>query len=135
MDPVVHFEMPYEDRERMAKFYRSAFDWQIQLLGPEMFHYVLATTTETGDTGPKKPGAINGGFFPQQHDGPRLHPSVVVAVQDIKEAMEKVKSAGGKVLGEPMDIPGIGQYVSFTDTEGNRLSMLQPLPRNAPEKR
>ena len=26
-------------------------------------------------------------------------------------------------------IPGIGQYVSFMDTEGNRVSMLQPLPR------
>jgi hypothetical protein len=24
MDSVVHFEMPYENRERMAKFYKSA---------------------------------------------------------------------------------------------------------------
>ena len=36
MDPVVHFEMPFEDRERMAKFYRSAFGWQTQMLGEEM---------------------------------------------------------------------------------------------------
>jgi predicted enzyme related to lactoylglutathione lyase len=28
-----------------------------------------------------------------------------------------------------MMIPGVGQYVSFMDTEGNRVSMLQPLPR------
>jgi hypothetical protein len=33
------------------------------------------------------------------------------------------------VLGEPMEIAGIGMYVSFMDTEGNRVSMLQPLPR------
>jgi len=33
---------------------------------------------------------------------------------------------GGKVLGEPMQIPHIGRYVSFFDTEGNRVSMLQP---------
>jgi predicted enzyme related to lactoylglutathione lyase len=26
-----------------------------------------------------------------------------------------------------MDIPGVGAYVSFEDTEGNRASMLQPL--------
>ena len=25
MNSVVHFEMPYDDRERMAKFYRDAF--------------------------------------------------------------------------------------------------------------
>jgi predicted enzyme related to lactoylglutathione lyase len=30
-----------------------------------------------------------------------------------------------------MQIPGIGDYVSFIDTEGNRVSMLQPLPRSA----
>jgi predicted enzyme related to lactoylglutathione lyase len=42
--------------------------------------------------------------------------------------MKKVMKAGGKVLGEPMAIPGVGQYVSFFDTEGNRVSMLQPAP-------
>jgi hypothetical protein len=26
-----------------------------------------------------------------------------------------------------MDIPGVGGYVSFTDSEGNRVGMLQPL--------
>jgi predicted enzyme related to lactoylglutathione lyase len=50
-------------------------------------------------------------------------------VNDVKQAMSKVKQVGGKLLGEPMEIPGIGQYVSFTDTEGNRVSMLQSAPR------
>jgi len=27
MNSVVHFEMPYDDRERIAKFYRDAFGW------------------------------------------------------------------------------------------------------------
>ncbi len=40
--------------------------------------------------------------------------------------MKKVAAAGGKIIGEPMEIPGIGTYVSFYDTEGNRASMLQP---------
>jgi hypothetical protein len=51
---------------------------------------------------------------------------VVIAVEDIKEHMKSVEEAGGKVLGEPSDIPGVGLYVSFFDTEGNRVSMLQP---------
>jgi predicted enzyme related to lactoylglutathione lyase len=130
MNPVVHFEMPYDNRERLAKFYESAFGWQMQMLGDDMGSYVVATTTETDQNGPKKSGAINGGFFPKKPDWPAQHPSVVIAVDDIKEAMRNVAGAGGKVLGEPMEIPGVGQYVSFTDTEGNRVSMLQPLPRN-----
>jgi predicted enzyme related to lactoylglutathione lyase len=38
----------------------------------------------------------------------------------------EVAEAGGEVLGEPMEIPGHGLYVSFFDTEGNRVSMMQP---------
>ena len=126
MNPVVHFEMPAEDRKRMAQFYTKAFGWQTEMLGPEMNDYVVVTTTESDDNGPKTPGAINGGFFPKKEDWPAQYPSVVIAVDDIEVAMDKVSDAGGKVLGEPMEIPGIGQYVSFSDTEGNRVSMLQP---------
>jgi uncharacterized protein len=129
MDSVVHFEMPYENRERMAKFYKSAFGWQTQMLGQEMGNYVMATTTETNDAGPTKPGAINGGFYGKTLDRPMQYPSVVIAVDDIKRSSEKVAAAGGKVLGEPMEIPGVGRYVSFVDSEGNRVSMLQPNPR------
>ena len=127
MNPVVHFEMPAEDRNRMAKFYTKAFGWQTQMLGPEMNEYVLVTTTEPGENGrPKDPGAINGGFYKKSADMPAQYPSVVIAVGDIKEAMKKVTEAGGKVLGEPMEIPGYGLYISFFDTEGNRVSMMQP---------
>jgi uncharacterized protein len=130
MNPVVHFEMPYDDRVRMAKFYESAFGWQTQMLGEDMGNYVLATTTETDQSGPKRPGAINGGFFPRKPDWPAQYPSMVIAVDNIKESINKIREAGGEVLGEPMEIPGVGQYVSFIDTEGNRVSVLQPIPRN-----
>jgi len=128
MNPVVHFELPAENRQRMADFYSKSFGWKTEMLGKDMGNYVIATTTESDEKGPKKPGAINGGFFTKTDDMPAQYPSVVVAVDDINESMKKVMKAGGKVLGEPMEIPGIGQYVSFFDTEGNRVSMLQPAP-------
>ncbi len=71
-------------------------------------------------------GAINGRLFPFKADWPMQHPSVVIGVDDVRAAMARVAAAGGEVLGEPMPIPGIGDYVSFIDTEGNRHSMLQP---------
>ena len=130
MDSVVHFEMPYEDASRLAAFYSSAFGWQTQELGAEMGRYVLATTTKTEHGRPVTPGTINGGFFPRKADWPDQHPSVVIAVADVEASMRKVTQAGGKILGEPMHIPGVGRYVSFVDTEGNRVSMLQPAPRD-----
>jgi predicted enzyme related to lactoylglutathione lyase len=128
MNPVVHFEMPAADRNRMAAFYQRAFGWKTQMLGPEMGNYVVVTTAES-DVKPGAPaGAINGGFFEKKPDWPAQHPSVVIAVEDVSAAMQRVNAAGGKTLGEPMQIPGVGKYVSFYDTEDNRVSMLQPDP-------
>jgi predicted enzyme related to lactoylglutathione lyase len=126
MNPVVHFEMPYENSDRLMKFYSQVFGWQMQKLGEDMGEYVLAATTELDEHRMvRRPGVINGGFYPKQSDSP-VCPSVAIAVESLKEAMKKIVDAGGKILGHPVEIPGIGQYVSFTDTEGNRVSLLQP---------
>ena len=137
-NPVVHFEMGYFNNERMKKFYESAFGWNLQQMGPEMGNYILAGTAETDEKGMvKTPGTINGGFY-QKNDNPLSHaPSVVIAVQDIKSAIKAIESNGGKILGamnekgehsmEPMMIPGVGLWISFQDTEDNRVSILQPL--------
>jgi predicted enzyme related to lactoylglutathione lyase len=133
MNPVVHFEMPAEDKRRMADFYTRVFGWQSQFLGPEMGEYVTVSTGETSEDGMiRERGMINGGFFDRTPDN--QHPSVVIAVDDIHEATKKVAAAGGRILdgqtpGQPDDIPGIGLYVAFIDTEGNRVSMLQPNER------
>src|SRR5437868_3563828 len=127
MDPVVHFELPAEDRKRMAKFYSSAFNWKTKMLGEEHGNYVLASTSETEKNGtPTHRGIINGGFYTKDENKPEQHPSIVIAVEDINKSMKKIENAGGKVLGEPMEIPGFGFYVSFLDTEGNRVSIMQP---------
>jgi uncharacterized protein len=127
MNPVVHFEMPAENRKRMADFYTEVFGWKTNQLGEDMGNYVLATTIDSDEKGmPKKPGAINGGFYQKTNDKPAQYPSLVIAVDNIREHMRQVEKSGGKVLGEPMNIPGVGLYVSFFDTEGNRVGMIQP---------
>jgi predicted enzyme related to lactoylglutathione lyase len=140
MSPVVHFEMGYNDKARMVKFYETAFGWKAQVMGPEMGNYVVAQTADTDENGMvKTPGTINGGFYAKT-DNPSSHaPSVVISVDDIKAAIEDVKASGGKILGgmtpegghtmEPTMIPGVGLWISIEDTEGNRVSILQPNPR------
>lgn len=130
-NPVVHFEMPAKDRKRVSDFYTNVFDWKMNQLGEEMGNYIVAHTAETDENNMvKTPGTINGGFW--QTDEENVPPHVVISVDDIQEAAKKVTEAGGKVLGgqkgdgTPDDIPGIGLYSSFIDTEGNRVGMLQP---------
>jgi uncharacterized protein len=127
MNPVVHFEMPFEDAKRMADFYTKTFGWQSQHMGEQMGNYVTVATTESDQNGrPKMPGAINGGFFPKRTDDAAQYPTVVISVPDIKESIKKISEAGGKVTSDPVEIPGIGWYAPFTDTEGNRVALLQP---------
>lgn len=94
MDSVVHFEMPYANRDRMSRFYESAFGWHTQMLGDEMGNSVVATTTETDERGPKQPGKINGGFFPRKPDYAAQYPSVVIAVADIDEFGQESHQGG-----------------------------------------
>ena len=133
MNPVIHFEMPATDASRMRKFYESAFGWETTDSGPAMGHYILAHTTATDKDGMvQTPGAINGGFYERTNDPLSQYPSIVISVDDISEAMEKVKKAGGTVIGgmkgdgTPDLIPGIGLFASIIDTEGNRISILEP---------
>lgn len=133
MNPVVHFEMPAKDRKRVADFYSKVFGWKMNQLGPEMGNYLIAQTAETDENNMvKTPGAINGGFWESQEAAP---PHVVISVDSIEEAMKAVEEAGGKIIGGGSgpgkidDIPGVGRYISFEDSEGNRVGMLQPAQR------
>jgi predicted enzyme related to lactoylglutathione lyase len=131
-NPVVHFEMPAKDKKRVAEFYTNAFGWDMKQLGSEMGNYVLAGTTDTDENNMvKTPGTINGGFFDYKDDDLNRAPHLVISVDDIQESIKAVEQAGGKIIGEQMDIPGIGKYVSFRDTEGNIVGILQPNTPNA----
>lgn len=138
MNPVVHFEMGYVDRERAKAFYHNTFGWHMNQLGADMGNYVIAHTTDTDKNGMvQTPGAINGGFY-QKTDDPSSHaPSIVISVPNINAAMQAVQDNGGTIMGgmnekgervmDPQMIPGVGLWISAQDTEQNRFSLLQPL--------
>lgn len=127
---IVHFEIEAQDKERATKFYEQAFGWKMQVSGPETGGYVVVITGTPND--PKDPG-INGGIF-QGGEKKELNAySCVIGVEDIDKAIADVKSAGGKVLGEKMNIPTVGIYAKCEDTEGNRFTLLQPSPDMMPK--
>jgi predicted enzyme related to lactoylglutathione lyase len=97
MDPVVHFEMPYDDRERIARFYQSVFGWKLQMMGEDMGNYVLASTAERDlmPEGKAFRGAIDGGFFPRSPDMPGQHPSVVAACRTSGVMKRSTRRAAG----------------------------------------
>lgn len=125
--PVVHFEMPYENASRVSDFYKKAFGWEMQPQPAEYGGYVVAVTTEVDEKSqrPKEPGAINGGFYPKEKSA-NPYPSFVIGVEDINQTLLSIKKAGGTVISEAAEIPQLGMWAVFIDTEGNKVSVLQP---------
>jgi uncharacterized protein len=128
MNPVVHFEMGYSDDARVSKFYSEVFGWKMQHLGENMGNYIVAQSGKTDEKGIlKETNIINGGFYKTEVKSESTT-HVVISVDNLLDHIAKVKAAGGEITSEAMDIPGIGTYASFKDTEGNSVGMLQPVP-------
>ncbi len=117
---IVHFEIPFDDGDRAQRFYREAFDWELQSM-PGM-GYTLVTTGPSGDQGPKEPGFINGGMM-SRSDSPSPSPILVVDVASIDTALERIGSLGGETLRgkEPVGDMGFAAYVR--DPEGNVVGL------------
>ena len=121
-DSVVHFEVPYDDADRARTFYGDVFGWQIQSM-PE-FDYNFVQTGATGEDGmPSDRGYIGGGMAQRSKDFER--PVITIAVDDMDAALEKVSSAGGSPVGEPMKVGEMGIAGYFTDPEGNVMGLWQ----------
>jgi predicted enzyme related to lactoylglutathione lyase len=122
MDKVVHFEIPFENKQRAMKFYSETFGWQLTDM-PQM-NYVMASTVEVDDKHmPKESGAINGGLFERPKEAP--NPTVYVGVESVDTSVKKVEAAGGKVITAKTPLPGMGAFARVADTEGNVIGLFE----------
>ena len=119
---VVHFEIPYDDRERANTFYTEAFGWSMRPL-PEM-RYQLATTGPSDGGPPSEPGFINGGLL--ERGLPVAGPVVVLSVEDIDACLEHVERLGGETVSAKQPVDDLGFSAYFRDTEGNLMGLWQP---------
>lgn len=124
MNKVIHFEIPFDDQERAKKFYQDVFGWQITAY-PEMDYNLAVTTPSDEKTGPKEPGAINGGLLKKDPTG--QHPLIVIDVPSIDEHIKKIESAGGKTVMPKMKVGNFGLYARIADTEENVIGIWQNL--------
>lgn len=122
MNSVVHFEVPADDVERAQKFYSETFGWKMNSM-PEM-GYTMIHTTQTDERGMiQTPGAINGGMMKRQ--GAITSPVITINVENMQEAIERVKKNGGEMVGETLEIGDMGYAAYFKDTEGNLMGLWQ----------
>ena len=111
--PVVHWELWSEDPERISRFYRSVFDWQIRHI-PEMNYRLV----QTGG-----PGGIDGGIMKPQAGPWPGKLSLYIDVDDIDEYGKRIIDSGGRIVVAKTDVPGVGQMALFEDPDGRVLGL------------
>jgi predicted enzyme related to lactoylglutathione lyase len=103
---IDYIEFPSHDIEATKHFYNEVFGWSFEDYGPDY--------TSFSD------GRLAGGFYRaavQKASGPL----VVIYVDDLQAAEEKIKAAGGVIAKERFSFPG-GARFHFRDLSGNELA-------------
>ena len=120
MSRVVHFELFAGDPGELAEFYRSVFGWGVSAWeGP--VEYYLA------ETGPKDAMGIDGAIAPFGRAGSQ-QTVVTIGVGDIAQTLTAVTDAGGTIVSEAQEVPGVGLHAYCADPSGLVFSVLEPSP-------
>jgi uncharacterized protein len=81
----------------------------------------------SGDT--RSEGGINGGIMTPQEGPWPGNMAFYIDVEDLESYNRKITEAGGKVIVERMDVPGVGAMALFEDPDGRVLGIWQQLSR------
>jgi uncharacterized protein len=128
---IVHFEIPADDPERAARFYRELFGWKIDKYEGstdqrENFEYWMVQTVPTDAQGmPSRPG-VNGGLMRRMYPG--QPPVTYINVEDVDQFTKKAEELGAKIMMAKHPVQGMGWFTQFTDPEGNVCAIWQTDP-------
>ena len=111
--PVVHFEFWSQDPGKASEFYQQVFDWKINHIAEMDYRMV--------ETGGK--GGINGGIMKPKKGSWPGNMALYIDVDDLATFRDKITAAGGKIVVEQQDVPGVGQFSLFEDPDGRVLGM------------
>jgi predicted enzyme related to lactoylglutathione lyase len=116
-NPVVHWELLSRNPEKLSAFYEKVFAWKVDHK-PELNYRIVDTQNEIG---------IKGGII--KPDRPEPWPgntTIYVAVDDLAAYRKKVVEAGGKILIEEQEVPGMGSFTLFADPEDRMIGLWKP---------
>jgi predicted enzyme related to lactoylglutathione lyase len=120
-NPIVHFEIPATDVEKIRRFYTEVFGWKMTT-DPSMPDY---TTVETAEGGM----GIDGGIMKRQ--SPQHTAMNYAMVASVTEFAEKVKQQGGQVVVPKTAIPNMGYFAVCLDPENNPIGLFETDPTAA----
>lgn len=126
MATITHFDLQANDPERAVKFYENLFGWTSQKFEEPAEYWMLNIPGVTEKTG------LSGGIYRSRSKMEGVQNSSILcyfSVENIDEHAEKVKKLGGQLLGEKIEVTGIGYMYNCADTEGNVFALWEDIPQ------
>ena len=124
----VWHELHTGDRPQAVKFYAQLIGWETKdvPMGPgEPYSLCLLSGKDiAGITKSKAPAHVPPHWIPY------------IGVDNVDASAAKAKELGGKVLGEPMDIPNVGRFAVIADPQGAAFALYKHAtpPPDEPER-
>lgn len=119
---IIHFEVPVDNIERAAEFFKNVFGWKLNnRKGPWGTYHSIKTGSNNA------PG-IDGAFFMKRTVPPNFARVInSIVVDDIDASMELISKHGGKIAFGKISYADIGQMAYFMDPEGNILGVIEKM--------
>lgn len=116
-------ELVTRDLDSCRSFYSEVFGWEYDGQDMPMGVYEVIKGGETGWGGlmAMPPG------MPEQVPN---HWAVYFMVDNADETAKKVTAAGGQMVQEPTELPGVGRMAVAHDPHGGSFSLLEPAPQD-----
>ncbi|MFZ2100708.1 MAG: VOC family protein [Oricola sp.] len=117
---LIHWtELNTHDAEKAMDFYGKTLGWTFDAMPMGDVPYFIAMSN----------GEMVGGIFtmtePMFSAVPE-HWMTYIAVDDVDERCEKAKAAGGAIMREPFDVPGVGRIAIVQAPSGSVTGWMTP---------
>lgn len=121
MPTVQHFEIPADDVNRAQEFYKKVFGWSMQKTSnpenPDKDYWHFDTKDNDGNKG------LSGGMMKRQ--APEHTVTNYITVSSIEQYQSKIEQHGGKIMIKKTEIPNMGYFTIFTDSENNMFGLFE----------
>jgi uncharacterized protein len=120
MPTIHHFDIPVDDANRAKQFYKDVFGWDMKKLESQVDPKIELWMCETEDENGRK--GITGGMMKRN-----TLPSITnyISVNSIDEYISKINKSGGKVTMPRTEIPNVGSFAMFLDSENNLFGLFE----------
>lgn len=107
---IDYLELPARDLDAVQAFYERTFGWTFTDYGPDYRAF--------------SDGRLDGGFYRADLQTETANGAVLVVLyaEDLEQARERVRAAGGRLVKDIFSFPG-GRRFQFTDPNGNELAV------------